>query len=118
MILEGTTHGQPRRHGHFNHPKFGKIHFALETSKSARPRRFRRSSAGVLGRAGNDADKRMEAAQWALRHGLLPQFYSAVDKALEANPQHSAGLLVKKLKAEDGRPIGRLAKQERGACGS
>ncbi|MCE9525520.1 MAG: DUF1570 domain-containing protein [Planctomycetales bacterium] len=66
-----------------------------------------------LGRAGGDADKRYEAAQWALRHGLLQSFYSTVDKTLEANPNHVRANMVKKLKVRMDEPIADSAKQEK-----
>jgi hypothetical protein len=54
----------------------------------------------VIGRAGTNPDKCMEAAHWALRHGLLQQFHQAVEKSLAANPQHPRALLVKKLRTQ------------------
>ena len=65
----------------------------------------------MLGRAGKDAEKRMAAAQWALRSGLVPQFYTAIDKVLEANPSHPRAKLVKQLKEKIDAPLGDSSKQ-------
>ena len=111
VILQGSAGINPGGTATFTHPKFGKIHFAVEDVEIRKvptlPQQFTR----VLGRAGNDAEKCMEAAQWALRHGLLPQFYTAIDKTLAANPNHPRAALVKKLKAEMDADLGDASKQ-------
>lgn len=111
-MLEGTAVVNPGGTVTFNHPKFGKIHFDLASTEIKKAPSLISQFNRVLGRAGSDADKRMEAAQWALRHGLLPQFYSAVEKTLEANPQHARATLVKQLKAKMDVPLGDSAQQE------
>jgi hypothetical protein len=98
VILQGATTVNPGGTVTFSHHKFGKIHFDLESTEIRKAPTLQSQFNRVLGRAGNDANKRMEAAQWALRHGLLPQFYDAVDKTLEADPQHLRATLVKRLR--------------------
>jgi hypothetical protein len=109
--LQGSAGINPGGTATFTHPKFGKIHFAVEDVEIRKvptlPQQFTR----VLGRAGNDAEKCMEAAHWALRHGLLPQFHSAVDKALAADPNHPRAVLVKKLKQQMDVDLGDSSKQ-------
>ena len=114
VMLEGSTTVNPGGTVTFNIREFGKIHFDLDSVEIHKAPSLPASSTGMLGRAGNDAEKRMEAAQWALRHGLLPQFYEAVDKALEVNPQHPRAMLVKQLKAKMDVRSGRLVEARAG----
>jgi hypothetical protein len=65
----------------------------------------------LLGKAGKDDDQRMSVAQWALRNGMLPQFYQAIDKVLEVNPNHPRATLVKQLKQKMDAPLGDSSKQ-------
>jgi Protein of unknown function (DUF1570) len=112
VTLEGTTTVNPGGTVTYAHSRFGKIYFDLASTKIHKAPSIPQQFARVLGKAGNDADKLMEAAQWALRHGLLPQFYSTVDKVLANNPQHSRAILVKQLKAKMDAPISDSSQQE------
>ncbi|MCI0362106.1 MAG: DUF1570 domain-containing protein, partial [Planctomycetaceae bacterium] len=98
VILQGTAGINPGGAITFTHPKFGKIYFDSQETEIRKVPTLPAQFTKVLGRAASDADKLMEAAQWALRHGLLTQFHQAVDKALAANPKHPRALLVQKLK--------------------
>jgi uncharacterized protein DUF1570 len=114
VVLQGKTKVNQGGTVTFNHPKLGTMYFKLEAGTEIKEvPTLQEQFAKQLGRAGNDANKRFEAAQWALRHGLLPQFYEAVDKALEANPQHPRGLLIKKLKTLMDQPIADSSQQEK-----
>jgi hypothetical protein len=112
VILEGSTTVNPGGTVTFNHPRFGKIYFDLESTEIRKAPTLPAQFARQLGRAGNDADKRMAAAQWALRHGMLPQFYDAVAKTLEADPQHLRATLVQRLRQSMNVDLGDSAKQE------
>lgn len=112
VILEGSTTVNPGGTVTFNHSKFGKIHFDIESCEIRKAASLTSQFGRQLGRAGNDADKRMEAAQWALRHGLLPQFYDAVNKALAVNPQHTRALLVQRLRQNMDVNLGDSAQEE------
>lgn len=111
IILQGSAGINPGGTATFSHPKFGKIHFAVGDVEIRKVPTVQQQFTRVLGRAGNDAQKCMEAAQWALRHGLLPQFYTAVDKALAADPNHLRALLVKRLKANMDADLGDSSQQ-------
>jgi hypothetical protein len=113
VVLEGSATVNPGGTVSFNHSKFGKIHFDIENVEIRKAPTLTSQFGRQLGRAGNDADKRMEAAQWALRHGLLPQFYDAVGKALEANPQHLRATLVKNLRQSMDVDLGDSMQQEK-----
>ncbi|HZN34873.1 MAG TPA: DUF1570 domain-containing protein [Pirellulaceae bacterium] len=112
VMLEGATTVNPGGTVTFSHPRFGKIHFDLASTEIRKAPTVSAQFSRVLGRAGSDAEKRMEAAQWALRHGLLAQFYSTIDKVLEANPRHPRALLVRQLKAQMDAPLADPSRQE------
>jgi hypothetical protein len=54
----------------------------------------------------------MDAARWALYHGLLSQYYNAVNKALEIDPQLSDARHVIELKRRMDQPLSDSATQE------
>lgn len=112
VILQGSATVNPGGTVTFSHHKFGQIHFDLESTEIRKAPTLQSQFNRVLGRAGKDANKRMEAAQWALRHGLLPQFHDAVDKTLEVDPQHLRATLVKNLRAKMDVDLGDSAKEE------
>jgi hypothetical protein len=112
VTLEGTTTVNPGGTVTFSHPRFGKIHFDLESTEIKKAPSIQTQFARIFGKAAGDAEKRMEAAQWALRRGLLAQFYSTIDKVLEADPRHQRALLVKQLKAKMDAPISDSSHQE------
>src|SRR5439155_1239109 len=112
VILEGTTTVNAGGTVTFQHARFGKVYFDLESVEIKKAPSITTQFNRLLGRAGNDAEKRLEAAQWALRHGLLNQFYAAIDKVLEANPRHPRAALVKQLKAKMNAEFPESAEQE------
>ena len=112
VILQGSATVNPGGTVTFSHHKFGQIHFDIESTEIRKAPTLQSQFNRVLGRAGKDANKRMEAAQWALRHGLLPQFHDAVDKTLEADPQHLRATLVKNLRTKLDVDLGESAKEE------
>jgi len=113
MVLQGsvqTNNGGTRT---LTHPKLGILYFGQDDSTVTKVPTVQEQFGKQLGKAGANADKRFEAAQWALRHGLLNSFYQAVDKTLEANPNHARANMVKKLKARMDQPLGDSSKQEK-----
>lgn len=114
VILQGKTKVNAGKTVTFTHPKLGTMYFKLEAgTKVVEVPTIQEQFNKQKGRAGKDADKLFAAAQWALRHGLLPQFYEAVDATLQVNPQHPRGLLIKKLKAMMDQPIADSSKEEK-----
>lgn len=59
-----------------------------------------------------DAEAAMEAARWALKHGLLTQFYIGVEKALQLDPQHADALKVLQLREKLKQPLGSAQTEE------
>jgi hypothetical protein len=112
VMLEGATTVNPGGTVSFTHPRYGKIHFDLASVEIHKAPTISAQFSRVLGRAGESADKRMEAAQWALRRGLLPQFYTTIDSVLQASPKHERALLVKQLKAKIDAPLPASPQQE------
>src|SRR5262249_19088583 len=55
--------------------------------------------------AGKDANGLMQAGLWALKRGLVREFYAAVDKALEADPRHATAVRVRELKKQLEQPL-------------
>jgi hypothetical protein len=112
VTLEGTTTVNPGGSVTYQHARFGKIYLDLASTEIRKAPPIQSQFNRQLGRAGKDAEKLLEAAQWALRRGMLPQFYSTIDKVLEANPQHPRGRLVKQLKERIERPLPDSSSQE------
>lgn len=83
----------------------GTIHFRKEmVLKKYEVPTFQSQFGRLLGKS-RDADGAMDAARWALKHGLLNEFYRAVDQALQFDPQHQDAERVKRLKAMFDRPL-------------
>lgn len=113
LVLQGSTKVNPGGSVTFTHPKLGTMYFDIRESEIKKVPTVHEQFNKQLGRAGADAEKRYAAAQWALRHGLLNAFYQAVDKTLEANPNHPRATMVKELKARMDQPIADSSKQEK-----
>ncbi|MGI8982202.1 MAG: DUF1570 domain-containing protein [Pirellulaceae bacterium] len=113
LILQGSVQTNPGGTRTFTHPKLGTLHFNLDDSTIIKVPTLQDQFSRQLGKGGSDANKRFEAAQWALRHGLLSSFYQAVEKTLEADPNHARANMVKKLKARMDEPLGDSSKQEK-----
>jgi len=112
VTLEGTTTVNPGGTVSYQHPRFGRIHFDLESVEIRKAPSVHTQFAREVRKAGKDTEKLMEAAQWALRRGLLPHFYRTIDKVLEVDDQHSRALQIKRLKAQMDQPLGDSSQQE------
>ena len=112
VTLEGNATVNPGGTVTYSHSRFGKIYLDLASTEIRKAPSIPQQFTRLLGKSGSDADKLMETAQWALRHGLLPQFYSTVDKVLQNNPQHPRAILVKQLKAKMDAPLSDSSRQE------
>ncbi len=110
-VLEGETTVNPGGTVTFLHPRYGRIYFDLESVDIKKAPTLEVQFNRQLGKAGKDAEQRMAVAQWALRNGLLPQFYTAIDKVLEIDPNHPRASLVKQLKEQMDKPLGDSSKQ-------
>ena len=113
LVLQGSTKVNAGGSVTFTHPKLGTMYFDIRESEIKKVPTVQEQFNKQLGKAGADPEKRYAAAQWALRHGLLNAFYQAVDKTLEADPNHARANMVKKLKAKMDEPIADSSKQEK-----
>ena len=112
FMLQGTATKNPGRSTTFQHHKFGKIYFDSREIEVKSVPTLEQSFTKMVAKAGKDADPLMAAANWALRHGLLPQFYQAIDKTLAANPNHPRATLVRELKKQMDKPVADSPKLE------
>lgn len=112
VTLEGNTTVNPGGTVTYQHPRFGKIHFDLASTEIKKAPSILTQFTRLLGQAANDPEQRMAAAHWALRRGLLRNFYETIEKVLEVDPRHPRALLVKQLKAKMDAPISDSSKQE------
>jgi hypothetical protein len=112
VTLEGSTGVNPGGTVTYTHPKFGKIHLDRASVDIRRvptlTSQFQKqlNKAALVTPPSQNADACMTAAQWALRHGLLRQFHTAVDKALAADSKHVRALLVRHLQAKINADLG------------
>lgn len=112
VALEGEITVNPGGTATFKHSRFRRsIYFDLASIDIKKAPSLEVQFNRQMGKAGKDADQRMAVAQWALRNGLLPQFYTAIDKVLEINPDHPRASLVKQLKQQMDRPLADSSKQ-------
>jgi hypothetical protein len=52
-----------------------------------------------------DVDKRLELAAWTIKNGMVPEFYSAIDLVLQADPENAKAKQILALKARLQEPI-------------
>ncbi len=107
VLLQGKATVNAGKTVTFRHPKFGALYLALEDTTITRTPTIQELAHQELARAKRtgDADKVMEAARYALRKGLLRQFYEAVDEAVAIDPNHPAASKVATLKRRFEEPI-------------
>ena len=113
MLIQGSA----KRSGRtviVNHAKYGVFYFSASDAKVHEVSPTIQIFGRKLGtaQANKDADAVMEAAQWALRHGLLPQVYAAVDAALAIDPQHAGAQNMAELREKIRQPLPDNPQQE------
>lgn len=116
VSLQGKTTVNPGRTVTFTHPSLGhKLTMGLDDVRIFKAPTFQEVFSQRLNKAvaARDADEVMRVAQFALKHGLLREVYSAADKALEIKPDHAAALRVRRLRELMAQPLGSYEQQER-----
>jgi hypothetical protein len=115
IILQGETTVNPGKTVTLTHPNFGKFFFGLDEVKIHRVPTTHSIFTKMLTKAVNNRDSKgvMDAAQWALRNGMVSRVYEAADKALELDPQNSAALQVRSLKGQMEQPLPDSSEAER-----
>jgi hypothetical protein len=98
IMLPGTVTVQPGGILTYRHQNNTTVNFKLGEVEHIKAPTKRELFNKRLTKAGKDPAKIMEAGVWALKKALLPEFYRAVDKVLENDPNNQAALLVKQVK--------------------
>jgi hypothetical protein len=106
IILQGRVQQNPGSTVTYFHPTIKEpLYFNradVEVKKAATPQH---EYGKRLAAAGKDPDAVMKAAIWALKKGLLKEFYSAVDKALLLDAGHEAARRIQSLKTQMDQPL-------------
>jgi Protein of unknown function (DUF1570) len=90
----------------FQHTTFKEqLNFSVDEVEVKRTPTTMQQYGKILGQAGKDPDAILKAGLWALKKGLLDQFYAAADKALEIDPKHEAAARIKALKKQMDRDL-------------
>src|SRR5688500_8002718 len=84
ILLQGETTVNPGKTVTLSHPNFGQFYFGLDEVKVHRVPTTNSIFNKMLGKAAAKRDPKavMEAARWALRHGLVDSVYEAADLGL------------------------------------
>jgi hypothetical protein len=114
VTLQGETTVHPGRTVSFRHPKFGKLIFGLQNARIHETPTIEARFERMLGRAqrAKNVDDVIVAARFALKHGLLPEFYSAIDAALELDASNRPARRVRYLQREMAKPIAESPEDE------
>ena len=97
----------------YTHPNGTVVHFPLEDVKVIRAPTSSQQFNKMKARAGRDPEAVMKAAVWALKKGLLLDFYSAIDKVIELDPKNEAALKVRDLKKTMKEPLPQNSEAEK-----
>jgi hypothetical protein len=95
----------------YRHPSLKQdVHFGANMLKSGqieymKARTTKQEFQRILGAAGKDPDAMLKAGVWALKKGLLKDFYTTVDRVLDIDPKHEHALRIKELKAIIDKPL-------------
>ena len=90
----------------YEHPTLkDKLYFNLEDVKIIKAKGSRGEFQSQLSKAGKDPDEMMKAAVFALKKGLLRDFYETVERILKSHPEHEAAKKVMDLKARIDTPL-------------
>ncbi len=88
LTLQGKVSINPGKIVSFRHAKFGKIFFGLEDVRFYKVPTTLSIAENNLRQSQNDVEASLEAASWALHHGLLSEFNKAASQAWRLDPEH------------------------------
>src|SRR5258708_40276859 len=83
MHIQGKTTVHPGKTMTVATKRYGSLHFGLDDVKIHKVPTLEQQFGKRMSQAKADPNAVLAAAVWALRHGMLNEFYDAVDKALE-----------------------------------
>lgn len=111
IILQGDVKINPGGTVSYRHPSLKQeIHFGASVLRSGqidykKGRSPRQEYLRLTGQAPKDPEAVMKAAVWALKKGLLRDFYSGVDKVLELDQNNEAALRIGDLRKRMKEPL-------------
>ena len=104
IVLQGKV--TPGKTVIYEHPTLkDKLYFSLEDVKIIKAKGSRGEFQSQLSKAGKDPDEMMKAAVFALKKGLLRDFYETVERILKSHPEHEAAKKVMDLKTKIDTPL-------------
>jgi hypothetical protein len=115
MTVQGKVHINPGQTVTLVHPKFGQLHFSLESVEIHRAPTNQQVFGKKFGQAqgARDTNAMFKACIWGFKHGLVDQCYEGVEKILAMDPQHKEALRVVELRRKMREPIYDSSQQEK-----
>lgn len=106
FILQGKIQVNPGGTVTFTHPALSQqLYFSLQTVEVKKVATTQQEFNRKVAVAGKKADDVFTASVWALKKGLLKEYYSGIKKTLEIDPKHEAALKIEALKAQMDKPL-------------
>jgi len=112
MRLQGKTTVHPGKTMTVATARYGSLHFGLDDVTIHKAASLQTKYGQQLSKAKSDPNAHMQAAGWALRHGMLTEFYEGIDKVLELDKNNAEAKRIKALKAEMEKDLGDSSKPE------
>src|SRR5262249_17382076 len=97
VVLMGRIVVLPGVFVRYTHPNGLSADFDLREVEIRKTPTLRNLFNKQIGAAGTDAGSLMQAANWALKKGMLAEFHQTVEKALQVEPRHPAATRVAEL---------------------
>ncbi|MCY2968308.1 MAG: DUF1570 domain-containing protein [Planctomycetota bacterium] len=99
IILQGKCAVESAQTVSYEHPTFKeKLYFSTDDVTIYKAKTLKDEYKAMLNKSAKDPDLMMQAAVFALKKGMLKDFYETVDKVLKVNPDHEAAKRVKELR--------------------
>ncbi|MFN8854832.1 MAG: DUF1570 domain-containing protein [Planctomycetaceae bacterium] len=106
IVLQGKVNVLSRDTVTYDHPTLKeRLYFSKDDVTIYKAKTLRDEYRNTLSRAGKDPDAMMQAAVFALKKGMLKDFYETVEAILKINPKHEAANRVIDLKKKIDTPL-------------
>ncbi|MGE0606211.1 MAG: DUF1570 domain-containing protein [Pirellulales bacterium] len=115
IVLQGKVTINPGKTVTFKHPEFSDpLYFALDQIEHYKAPTIQEQFLKRLGPAkrANNANELFEVGIWALKHGLLTEFYEIVNDTLALEPGHARALNVLSMREKIKRKLPEPTQQE------
>lgn len=115
MTVQGKIYVNPGQTVTLVHPKFGQLHFGLDSVEMHTVPTTVQQYNKMFARAqqSGDTTAMFKACVWALKHGLLENYFDGINKILAVDPQHQEAQRVLSLKRKMDEPIYDSSQQEK-----